>query len=133
VVLAALAVASLSTGITVSGAGASEPTEPLTPYARTGFAEAGSTEALLVGFVNARGSPTTARFQIGKTKAYGRWFPPGPAEHMYGGHHPSEVEQAVDGLRPSTTYHFRLVATNEGGVTYGKDETFKTLPRRKRR
>jgi hypothetical protein len=48
---------------------------------------------------------------------------------MYGGYHPSEVEQAVDGLRPATTYHFRLVATSEGGVTYGKDETFRTLPR----
>jgi hypothetical protein len=115
-------------------AGANEPAEPLSPYARSGFAEVGSpTEALLVGFVNARGSPTTARFQIGKTKSYGRWFPPGQPEHMYGGYHSSEIEQAVDGLRPATTYHFRLVATNEGGATYGKDETFRTLPHRKRR
>jgi len=89
----------------------------------------GSSEAILVGFVNARGSSTTARFQIGKTKSYGRWFPPGQPEHFYSGYHPSEVEQGVDGLRPATTYHFRLVATSEGGVTYGKDETLRTLPR----
>jgi hypothetical protein len=121
-------------GVITGDAGAEEPAEPLSPYARSGFAEVmSSSEAVLVGFVNARGSSTTVRFQVGKTKSYGRWFPPGPPEHMYGGYHPSEVEQAVDGLRPATTYHFRLVATNEGGVTYGKDETFRTLPRRKRR
>jgi hypothetical protein len=114
-------------------AGADEPAEPLSPYARSGFAEVmSSSEAVLVGFVNARGSPTTARFQIGRTKSYGRWFPPGQPEHMYGGYHPSEVVQAVDGLHPATTYHFRLVATSEGGVTYGRDETFRTPPRRKR-
>jgi hypothetical protein len=119
-------------GCITGGAGADEPAEPLSPYARSGFAEVmSSSEAVLVGFVNARGSPTTARFQIGKTKSYGRWFPPGQPEHMYGGYHPSEVEQAVDGLNPATTYHFRLVATSEGGVTYGKDETFRTPPRRK--
>jgi hypothetical protein len=130
----AAALAGLGPGGAITGdAGANEPAEPLSPYARSGFAEVGSpTESLLVGFVNARGSPTTARFQIGKTKSYGRWFPPGPPEHMYGGYHPSEVVQAVDGLRPATTYHFRLVATSEGGVTYGKDERFRTLPRRKR-
>jgi len=116
-------------GIT-GDAGANEPAEPLSPYARSGFAEVmGSSEAILVGFVNARGSSTTARFQIGKTKSYGRWFPPGQPEHFYSGYHPSEVEQGVDGLRPATTYHFRLVATSEGGVTYGKDETLRTLPR----
>jgi hypothetical protein len=113
---------------------ADEPAELLSPYARSGFAEVmSSSEAVLVGFVNARGSPTTARFQIGKTKSYGRWFPPGAPEHFYSGYHPSEVEQAVDGLRPATTYHFRLVATSEGGVTYGKDETFRTLPHRRLR
>jgi len=56
-------------GITGS-AGADEPAEPLSPYARSGFAEVmSSSEAVLVGFVNARGSPTTARFQIGKIKS----------------------------------------------------------------
>jgi hypothetical protein len=114
-------------GATARNAGANEPAEPQMPYARTGFAEADETEAVFVGFVNARGSSTTARFQVGRTKAYGRWFPPGPPEHFYSGYHPSEIEQGVDGLRPATTYHFRLVATTEGGVTYGKDKMFRTL------
>ena len=111
-------------------AAANEPAEPLTPYARTGFAYSiDSTEAVLVGFVNARGSETTARFQVGRTKSYGRWFPQGPPEHFYSGYHPSEVETGVGRLRARTTYHFRLVATNAGGTTYGKDKTFRTPPR----
>ncbi|HEY2053196.1 MAG TPA: hypothetical protein VGH14_04595 [Solirubrobacterales bacterium] len=114
-------------GATARSAAANEPAEPLSPYARTGLAEADQTEAVFVGFVNARGSSTTARFQVGKTKAYGRWFPPGPPEHFYSGYHPSEIDQGVDGLSPATTYHFRLVATSEGGVTYGRDKTFRTL------
>jgi hypothetical protein len=131
----AVAIFGLGPGGCMTGdAAANEPGEPLSPYARSGFAEVMSSgEAVLVGFVNARGSSTTARFQIGKTSSYGRWFPPGQPEHFYSGYHPSEVEQAVDGLRPATTYHFRLVATSDGGVTYGKDETFRTLPRRKGR
>jgi hypothetical protein len=32
----------------------------------------------------------------------------------------------IYGLRPSTTYHFRIVAVGEGGTAYGGDETFST-------
>jgi hypothetical protein len=103
-----------------------EPAKALSPYARTGFAfGVGKTGVVLVGFVNARGSSTTARFQLGKTKAYGRRY---PSEYYFSGHHASELEQGVLGLRPRTTYHFRLIATNDGGTTYGKDKTFRTLP-----
>jgi hypothetical protein len=127
---AAATFASGAGGQVASDAGANEPAEPLSPYARTGFAEGiDQTSAVFVGFVNARGSSTTARFQVGRTKSYGRWWPPGPTEHFYSGYHPSEIEQGVDGLRPRTTYHFRLVATNAGGTTYGRDETFRTLSR----
>ena len=33
----------------------------------------------------------------------------------------------VAGLIPNTTYHFRIVATNEGGTSDGNDQTFPTL------
>ena len=34
----------------------------------------------------------------------------------------------ISGLTASTTYHFRIVATNSAGTRYGSDETFTTLP-----
>jgi hypothetical protein len=116
-----------ASGQIASAVATDEPAEPLPPYARTGFAfGVDKTGVVLVGFVNARGSSTTARFQIGKTKAYGRSY---PSELYFSGYHASELEQGVLGLRPRTTYHFRLVAMNDGGTTYGKDKTFRTLPR----
>jgi hypothetical protein len=35
---------------------------------------------------------------------------------------------AIKELQPSTTYHFRVVATNGSQTTFGLDETFTTLP-----
>ena len=37
-----------------------------------------------------------------------------------------EVNQAIAGLKPSTGYHFRVVATNADGTAYGSDKTFTT-------
>ena len=50
---------------------------------------------------------------------------------------PRAVTAPISGLAPSTTYHFRVVATNAAGTTLGADRTFTTLgaprPRRPRR
>lgn len=35
--------------------------------------------------------------------------------------------EAITGLAPFTTYHFRAKATNSGGTSYGADQTFTTL------
>jgi hypothetical protein len=120
----------ISAGPIASKAAADEVAALEPPYARTG-ATFGVTarSAAFFGFVNARGSTTTAKFQYGLTKTYGRWTPIGEPEHFYVGFHRSSLEAGTGGLRPATTYHFRLVATNEGGTTYGKDKTFRTLPR----
>jgi hypothetical protein len=34
--------------------------------------------------------------------------------------------QTLTGLSPSTTYHYRIEATNSGGTTFGADQTFTT-------
>jgi hypothetical protein len=48
---------------------------------------------------------------------------------LAGGHAPETVEHvAFTGLRPGTTYHYRMVVTNATGTTYGPDETFTTMP-----
>ena len=109
-------------------AAADEVAAPLPPYARTGSAYGIAARSVsFFGFVNPRGSTATAKFQYGPTKSYGRWAPIGEPELFFVGFHPSEIEASTSGLRPKTTYHFRLVATNEGGTTYGKDKTFRTL------
>jgi hypothetical protein len=107
---------------------AGESGEPLPPYARTTYAEPlGARGAILLGFVNARGTSTTVQWEIGRTKSYGRTVPPTDLiEHFYGFDEPVDVEEVVVGLRPGTTYHFRLVAKSAGGTTYGKDRTFRT-------
>ena len=39
---------------------------------------------------------------------------------------PSDVGADLAGLAPGATYHFRLVATNGIGTTFGPDQTFTT-------
>src|SRR5262249_52360014 len=36
------------------------------------------------------------------------------------------VDTYVNGLIPGTTYHYRIVATNDAGVTFGADKVFST-------
>jgi len=50
-------------------------------------------------------------------------------EEVVVGNRKLEVEAAIDRLKPRTTYHFRIVATNRLGKVYGKDETFTTKRR----
>jgi hypothetical protein len=45
-----------------------------------------------------------------------------------GGSAVESVSQQVAGLVAGSTYHFRVVASNVAGSTYGPDETFTTLP-----
>jgi hypothetical protein len=66
----------------------------------------------------------TYLFEYGTSETYGFVTPQGPVDSE-GSAMP--VSAAVSGLAPSTTYHFRIVATNSGGVTYGPDRTFTTL------
>jgi hypothetical protein len=39
---------------------------------------------------------------------------------------PQPVVVSIPNLQPNTTYHYRLVASNGGGTTYGQDMTFTT-------
>jgi len=90
--------------------------------AATGVGEAGAT---LNGTVGAGGS-STAYFQYGTTVAYGS----STATQSVGApSSPRALAAAIGGLAPGTTYHFRLVAENSGGVAYGGDQTFTTEAR----
>ena len=93
------------------------------PTATTGAATSvGETGATLNGTLGAGGS-STAYFEYGTTAAYGA----STATQSVGvSGSPSPLAAAIGGLAPGTTYHFRLVAENSGGVAYGDDQTFTT-------
>jgi DNA-binding beta-propeller fold protein YncE len=87
--------------------------------------EVKTTLATLNGTVNPLGTLSTYFFEYGPTTSYGTTL---PAE---GGSAGSGTEalaksQAISGLVPESTYHFRIVATNPKGIIYGKDLTFTT-------
>jgi len=93
------------------------------PTATTGATtNVGETTATLNGTRSAGGS-STAHFQYGTTAAYGAST---ATQSVGASGSPSPLSAAIGGLAPGTTYHFRLVAENSGGVAYGGDQTFTT-------
>ncbi len=84
------------------------------------------TQATLNGVVDPRGFHTVYRFDYGPTASYGSVTPNADGGFNAGG---VGVSAAIGGLLPGTTYHYRVVASNPGGNTYGPDQTFRTAPR----
>jgi hypothetical protein len=70
------------------------------------------------------GALSSCEVQYGTTSGYGSEA--GCTSLPGGGASPVGVSASLSGLSASTTYHFRLVATNAGGTTYGSDQTFTT-------
>lgn len=82
--------------------------------------------ATLKALLDPEGKETTYHFEYGVNEAYGQSTPVGT---LAAGFHDEPVEASLNGLIPSTTYHFRLVAEDsEGHLTEGPDRTFTTLP-----
>jgi outer membrane protein assembly factor BamB len=82
-----------------------------------------SFSATLNGLVNPHGLTTAVYFQYGPTTSYGSTT----SAQTKNGNTYQSVGASVSGLAASTTYHFRIVATNSGGTRYGSDSTFTTL------
>jgi|GEM_PF-3529438 len=108
---------------------------PIPPVAITeGSASVTRTSAALYGAVNPLGGPITAcNIEIGTTTAYGLKTLPCALVSEQLGFPPNAVGLLpvfirVYGLAPNTIYHYRVVATGEGGAGTGGDMTFKTLP-----
>ena len=82
-----------------------------------------STSATLNATVFPNKNATTYYFQYGTTAAYGtQTANQGPVDGNAG----KSVSAHVSGLTPSTTYHFRVVATSSAGTSFGSDATFTT-------
>jgi len=82
-----------------------------------------SFSATLNGSVNPNGATTTVYFQYGPTTSYGSTTP----MQTQTGNTVRTISANITGLTASTVYHFRIVAHNSAGTTYGGDRTFTTL------
>jgi hypothetical protein len=100
------------------------PTVPVVGKELT--AEVGTSEVKLGALVNPGGVATSYRFEYGTTTAYGNSTPL-PEGSVGEGITTATVWAAASELVPGTTYHYRVVATNELGAVYGLDQTFTTL------
>jgi Cellulase (glycosyl hydrolase family 5) len=117
--LLVLSAALLALGLMVPAASAAAK-----PVVVTGAASAVTAlQATLNGTVNPKGQATNAWFQWGTTTAYGHTT----AQQAVGsGSAAVPVSQAITGLSPAATYHFRIVAQNVSGTSRGADATFTT-------
>jgi glycosidase len=79
--------------------------------------------ATLGASVTPNGAATTVSFEYGSSVFYGSTT----ANQSVGtGNSPLPAGANLSGLLPSTTYHFRVAATNSQGTTYGPAATFAT-------
>jgi phosphodiesterase/alkaline phosphatase D-like protein len=84
--------------------------------------------AKLNGLIDPEGLETTYYFQYGTNREYGQTStaPPGVGlGTTEAGEKPASAP--ISGLTPGTVYHYRLVAVNSKGTSYGSDHTFKTV------
>jgi streptogramin lyase len=102
--------------------------EQTAPAVQTGAASSIGTDAATLGAtVNPEGEEVTrCDLEYGATASYGSSVPcsapPGA------GNYPVAVSAELGTLTTNTTYHFRFIATNATGTSYGSDQTFTTLP-----
>jgi hypothetical protein len=87
-------------------------------------------KATLEGKVNPKGFATHYRFEWGtdtefKEGKYGHLIPV-PDASVGSGEEDVQVSRTIEGIKGEKTYHYRLVAENEQGVTKGEDKSFYT-------
>lgn len=96
------------------------------PTASTGNASAVTTGAATVaGTVNPGGLATSYEFEYGPTSSYGSNT---TALSAGSGTSGVAVSAPLSGLKPNTTYHYRLDAANSAGSATGQDSSFTTAP-----
>jgi len=84
-----------------------------------------TTSATLNGAVNPNGLPTMVQFEYGTTTNYGTVVT--ATQSPVTGTSSVAVNATLMGLTPSTTYHYRIVATNSMGTATSAGRTFTTF------
>jgi hypothetical protein len=82
-----------------------------------------SFSATLNGLLDPHGLTTSVHFQYGPTTSYGLTTAP----QSHSGNTYLNIGSGISSLTASTTYHFRIVASNTSGTTMGSDGSFTTL------
>lgn len=83
--------------------------------------------AILTGFVHPQGKATKYYFEYGYWTNYGSTVPAPPGGDVGSGVNGVYATNEITGLEPGHDYHYRIVASNGDGTTYGADRTFETL------
>lgn len=119
--------AALASDCPAGGGGGTTPPPPTgAPVVNTAAATGiTATSATLNGTVNPKGLSTSYTFDGGLDTSYGNQQP-SPQANVGSGTSPVSQTTTITGLDPSTTYHYRIEATNSQGTTYGSDVTFTT-------
>ena len=117
--LGLLALSAVTAGIIAASAFALSPSVETLPASSVA-----ETSATLNGKVNPNGLETKYFFEYGPTTSYGS-----KTAEVSAGSGSSAVEksQGVSGLTKVTDYHYRIVASNSSGTSFGADQTFKTV------
>jgi hypothetical protein len=82
-----------------------------------------ATSAVLQAEIDPKGADTKYHFEWGTTPAYGNTVPILDAV-IAASAGKTVVSAAIEGLSPNTTYHWRILASNENGTTTTADQTF---------
>lgn len=93
------------------------------PTATSAATNVAAYSATLNGSVNPGGLTTSVHFQYGPTTSYGSTTP----VQTHTGNTYLNISANISGLLASHVYHFRIVATNSAGTTFGGDRTLTTL------
>jgi hypothetical protein len=98
-------------------------TAPSPPTVVTGpSANTNTATGTLLGTVNPNRLESAFYFEYGPTTAYGSKTP-SVEGHVGPGENPIPVSGTTGNLTSNTVYHYRLVARNQIGTTYGEDKT----------
>lgn len=122
------AVAANSEGAKASGSATTKVSAPVAPAGATAptaitnpASKVNKSTATLNGEVVPGGQPTGYFYQYGTTTSYGEAT---PVAHT--GTSTAFVPTVISRLSRGTRYHFRLVAINDSGSSFGRDREFKT-------
>lgn len=84
-------------------------------------------QATLNGYINPGAHSTSYQFEWGTTASYGNKIPSSPAGIGSGASNVN-VSQTITGLKGLTTYHYRVIATNDQGYQVWSDDSVFSTP-----